>query len=179
MKKKQSPSNPSHNFSALCCRDADFVFYCITDNEKLIHLTFSEEAHRHAVSWLEQNYPDSPVGTNTQPEKFCRYFSGYLTGRTKSLPAAGASPFMKTATPFQASVWKVISQIPYGETRTYGQLAVQLNKKGAARAVGQACHKNPLALIIPCHRVVGCQGGLRGFAGGIAVKKRLLALEKK
>lgn len=178
MKKKQSPTGQGHNFKAVCCRHQDFVFYCLTDNEKLIHLTFSEEAHHRAVSWLEHSYPDSPVATNTQPDKFCRHFSDYLSGQKKSLPTTGDSPFFKTATPFQASVWKAISQIPYGETRTYGQLAEQMKKKGAARAVGQACHKNPLALIIPCHRVVGSHG-LRGFAGGISVKEQLLALEKK
>ncbi len=167
-----------HNFSAICCRCADFVFYCIMDNEAFIHLTFSEEGHHRAVSWVEQNYPDSPVVTNPEAGKFCRHFSSYLNGQTKSLPGAGESPLMKNATPFQLSVWKLISQIPYGETRTYGQLAEQLNKKGAARAIGQACNKNPLALIIPCHRVVGCHG-MRGFAGGISVKKQLLALEKK
>ena len=178
MKKKHSSQKPAHNFRVGRCRHQDFVFYCITDNDVLVHLTFSEEAHRQAVSWLQQQYQGFPVRTNPQQENFCRQFFNYLSGQTKTLPEAGESPFYQNATPFQVSVWKLISQIPYGQTRTYGQLAEKLNKKGAARAIGQACGKNPLALIIPCHRVVGCHG-MVGFAGGTAVKKRLLELEKK
>ena len=80
-------------------------------------------------------------------------------------------------TAFQKQVWKRMSQIPLGETLSYGELAQELSRPGAARAVGTACGKNPVILVIPCHRVVG-KGGLGGFSGGgLSVKKRLLALE--
>ncbi|TFG35819.1 MAG: MGMT family protein, partial [Desulfobacterales bacterium] len=75
-------------------------------------------------------------------------------------------------------VWDRICQIPSGATRTYGSLAQSLGNKALARAVGQACAANPIALLIPCHRVVG-HTGLGGFAGGIDLKKQLLALEMK
>lgn len=82
------------------------------------------------------------------------------------------------ATPFQRTVWRAARKIPYGETRRYGWLAQHAGKPSAARAVGQALGKNPLPIIVPCHRVIYSNGGLGGFTGGLAVKKRLLILEK-
>ncbi|MCX5876804.1 MAG: MGMT family protein [Deltaproteobacteria bacterium] len=84
---------------------------------------------------------------------------------------------MEKGTEFQRHVWDCIAKIPYGETKTYGELAQALGKPGAARAVGQACNANPLALIVPCHRVTG-SCGLGGFAGGTEAKKYLLDLEQ-
>ena len=80
-------------------------------------------------------------------------------------------------TPFQLRVWHLLEQIPYGETRTYGQLARQLSPTMSAQAVGQAVHRNPLPIIIPCHRVVGFDGSLTGYAFGTAMKQRLLEWE--
>ena len=80
-------------------------------------------------------------------------------------------------TPFQLAVWKELQNIPYGETRTYGEIARQIGKPGAARAVGMANHENPVAIVIPCHRVVGSDGSLTGYAGGLDLKKKLLELE--
>ncbi len=80
-------------------------------------------------------------------------------------------------TDFQKSVWKKMIQIPYGKTKSYGEIAKSLKKPGAARAVGTACGKNPILLAIPCHRVVGSTG-LGGFSGGgLSVKRKLLSLE--
>lgn len=81
-------------------------------------------------------------------------------------------------TPFQISVWRELLSIPYGETRSYGEIARKLGKPGAARAVGKANHENPIAIVVPCHRVVGQNGALVGYAGGIHLKQELLALEK-
>jgi methylated-DNA-[protein]-cysteine S-methyltransferase len=81
------------------------------------------------------------------------------------------------ATPFQREVWRITRLIPYGETRSYGWVAKQTGKPGAARAVGQALAKNRLAIIIPCHRVVGGSGKLCGFSSGLKLKRQLLRLE--
>jgi methylated-DNA-[protein]-cysteine S-methyltransferase len=81
------------------------------------------------------------------------------------------------ATEFQRQVWRVTRLIPYGETRSYGWVAKQLSKSGAARAVGQALARNRLPVIIPCHRVVGGDGDLGGYSGGVGVKKSLLRRE--
>jgi methylated-DNA-[protein]-cysteine S-methyltransferase len=88
-------------------------------------------------------------------------------------------PLSPEGTPFQQAVWKALLQIPYGETRSYGEVARMVGRPGAARAVGQACNRNPLGIVVPCHRVVGRDGALTGYAGGIHMKRRLLALEKR
>ena len=82
------------------------------------------------------------------------------------------------ATEFQKQVWEATRLIPYGETRSYGWLARQIGKPLAARAVGQTLGKNPFLIIVPCHRVIGSDGGLGGFSGGLEIKKSLLEIEK-
>ena len=81
-------------------------------------------------------------------------------------------------TPFQQRVWQELLRIPYGTTRSYGELAAFLGQPGASRAVGSANGRNPIALIIPCHRVIATGGGLGGFAFGLEMKRRLLSLEQ-
>ncbi|GCB44668.1 methylated-DNA--[protein]-cysteine S-methyltransferase [Streptomyces sp. NL15-2K] len=83
-----------------------------------------------------------------------------------------------TGTPFQRTVWEQLRRIPYGETRTYGQLADALGKAGASRAVGLANGRNPIGIIVPCHRVVGADGSLTGYGGGLNRKQRLLDFER-
>ena len=82
-------------------------------------------------------------------------------------------------TPFQLSVWRALQEIPYGETRAYGELARHIGRPGASRAVGAASGSNPLPIVIPCHRLVGSSGDLTGFGGGIETKRTLLALERR
>lgn len=90
-------------------------------------------------------------------------------------------PLNPKGTSFQKAVWSVLQSIPYGETLTYGEVAARLGQPQSARAVGGACGKNPVLLLIPCHRVVGKDGTLTGFsaAGGVAVKAQLLSHEKR
>ena len=80
-------------------------------------------------------------------------------------------------TEFQRKVWETLLTIPFGETRTYGEIALQIGNAKAVRAVGAATGKNPISIIAPCHRVIGASGDLTGFAGGLQAKKMLLALE--
>lgn len=98
------------------------------------------------------------------------YFQGKRT--TFSLP------FKLTGTPFQLAVWKELQNIPYGQTTSYKEIAQKINKPKAYRAVGMANNKNPLSIIIPCHRVIGSNGKLIGYAGGLKLKNYLLELEK-
>lgn len=98
------------------------------------------------------------------------YFAGRL--RTFDLPLRPAG------TDFQLRVWAALLDIPFGETRSYGTLAAQLGNPAAVRAVGLANGANPIAIVIPCHRVIGAAGQLTGYAGGLDVKRRLLALER-
>lgn len=98
----------------------------------------------------------------------------YFDGRRRSFEL----PLHPAGTPFQQAVWQTISQIPYGETATYGQIATTLGNPKASRAVGQAANRNPLWILIPCHRVIGKNKELTGYAGGIPVKQALLELER-
>jgi methylated-DNA-[protein]-cysteine S-methyltransferase len=82
-----------------------------------------------------------------------------------------------SGTPFQLSVWRALCAIPYGETASYGEIAATVGQPGAARAVGGANNRNPIAIVIPCHRVIGANGTLTGYGGGLPRKQRLLALE--
>ncbi|MCS0600017.1 methylated-DNA--[protein]-cysteine S-methyltransferase [Streptomyces sp. LP11] len=103
-------------------------------------------------------------------EQLTAYFAGELTEFTVQLALCG--------TPFQRSVWTQLSRIPYGETRTYGQLAHTLGNTGASRAVGLANGRNPVGIIVPCHRVLGTGGALTGYGGGLDRKRRLLDFER-
>ena len=84
---------------------------------------------------------------------------------------------LSSGTAFQQQVWRALCEIPLGETTSYGQLAAALGRPSAARAVGGAVGKNPLSVVIPCHRVMGAAGALTGYAGGVARKQQLLKLE--
>lgn len=90
-----------------------------------------------------------------------------------------ALPLDIQGTPFQMAVWNELLKIPYGSTCSYIDIARSLGKPGAARAVGMANHENPIAVVIPCHRVVGSDGSLTGYAGGLHLKKQLLGIEKQ
>ena len=96
----------------------------------------------------------------------------YFAGRAPRLP-----PLVLRGTAFELAVWRALLAIPFGETRTYGELAATLKRPGAARAVGQANHANPIPILVPCHRVVQAGGGLGGYGGGVEVKRWLLAHE--
>jgi methylated-DNA-[protein]-cysteine S-methyltransferase len=87
-------------------------------------------------------------------------------------------PLDMRGTPFQRDVWEALLSIPFGETRSYGELATQIGRASASRAVGAANGRNPLSIVVPCHRVIGSTGRLTGFAGGLDVKERLLGLER-
>ena len=103
-------------------------------------------------------------------ERFKVYFAGGKVNFPDELDLSGA-------TPFQHRVWESTRFIPYGETRSYLWVARQIGRPGAVRAVGQSLGKNPLSIIVPCHRVIASDGGLGGFGGGVEMKKYLLRLE--
>ncbi|MBQ9753122.1 MAG: methylated-DNA--[Lentisphaeria bacterium] len=102
--------------------------------------------------------------------QLCEYFS--LQRKSFDLP------LLFEGTPFELAVWTQLSKIPYGETRSYSGIAAEIGNPGAARAVGMACHRNKLAILIPCHRVVGKSGKLVGYASGTDKKNILISLEK-
>ncbi|WP_064120953.1 methylated-DNA--[protein]-cysteine S-methyltransferase [Pseudomonas fluorescens] len=112
--------------------------------------------------------PDNPVLVKTA-RQLEEYFAGTRNGFDLELDFVG--------TAFQKKVWAALLTIPFGETRTYSQIAEQIGHPSAVRAVGAANGRNPLSIVAPCHRVIGASGKLTGFAGGLEAKERLLTLE--
>jgi methylated-DNA-[protein]-cysteine S-methyltransferase len=104
-----------------------------------------------------------------ESRQLAEYFAGSRTSFEFPLRPAGG--------PFERRVWDELLSIPYGETASYGELARRLGAPGAARAVGAANGRNPIAIVVPCHRVIGSNGSLTGYAGGLECKRALLALE--
>ena len=99
----------------------------------------------------------------------------YLEGALRRFSVA----VVLEGTPFQRAVWGRLGAVPYGQTRTYGEVALELGRPRAARAVGTACRANPVPILVPCHRIVGGNGALTGFTAGLAMKRELLALERR
>jgi methylated-DNA-[protein]-cysteine S-methyltransferase len=127
---------------------------------------------------VDQTYEPSRSDWSLDPGAFSdavdqldAYFAGELTEFSVELDLRG--------TDFQQRVWKALLTIPYGETRSYGEIAEQIGAPGSARAVGLANGRNPIAIVVPCHRVIGASGSLTGYGGGLARKQTLLELEKR
>ena len=104
----------------------------------------------------------------------CRQLDEYFRGARTRFDL----PLDPRGTPFQMSVWRALRDIPFGETTTYGSVARQLGAPAATRAVGAAVGRNPISIVVPCHRVLGSDGSLTGYAGGLDRKRALLALER-
>lgn len=116
--------------------------------------------------------PFAVYGSGTDP--FSQYILDLFNGNKPALPMVGSLK----GTPFQRKIWKGLMTIPWGDTRTYGQLAQELDCERSCRALANACGRNPAPLFVPCHRVVGAHGGLGGFSSGLAWKRLLLGLER-
>lgn len=138
----------------------------LSDDYYIRKISFGKSGPDPSTEW----HPDHPLLLEVE-QQLIEYFDGKR--QTFTLPIAF------NGTPFQIAVWNTLQQIPYGEMITYGTLAQMIGKPKAARAVGGGCNKNPIAIIIPCHRVIGANGSLTGFGGGITVKEKLLALEQR
>lgn len=132
----------------------------------------------HAVCAITNAQPEDrgvPTVAKDHPEltqaaeELGEYFAGKRSAFTFPMEPAG--------TPFQKSVWDALLKIPYGKTATYGQIAMAVGNPKGARAVGMACNKNPIWIAVPCHRVIGSNGSLTGYALGTGMKRQLLKLE--
>ena len=133
---------------------------------RLAHLRMDGQTHEPSHAGWE---PDDGVFDDVV-EQLDAYFSGELTTFDLKLDMAG--------TEFQRRVWAALQTIPYGETRSYGEIAAQIGSPSAFRAVGLANGRNPIGIIVPCHRVIGSSGSLTGYGGGLDRKRMLLDLEK-
>lgn len=133
---------------------------------QLISFPDGRHARQPQPGWREERKPLQPAMGQLRA-----YFAGELHEFGLVLDPQG--------TPFQLSVWKRLTEIPYGETISYGELAKRIGNPNASRAVGLANGSNPIPIVIPCHRVIGSNGKLTGYGGGLETKERLLALERK
>ncbi|MGW2345955.1 methylated-DNA--[protein]-cysteine S-methyltransferase [Streptomyces sp. NPDC001661] len=140
----------------------------VATDDKLSGLYMTDQRHRPPQETFGTR-DDRPFGQAI--DQLNAYFAGELREFDLPLDLHG--------TPFQRSVWAQLQRIPYGETRTYGELAEVLGKPAASRAVGLANGKNPVGVIVPCHRVIGANGDLTGYGGGLDRKRRLLAFERQ
>ncbi|MGW2564883.1 methylated-DNA--[protein]-cysteine S-methyltransferase [Streptomyces sp. NPDC001537] len=138
----------------------------VADDGILCGLYMTEQRHRPPEESFGARNESLFAEAEAQLEA---YFAGDLKEFTLELHLHG--------TPFQRTVWDRLREIPYGETRSYGELAAALGNPSASRAVGLANGRNPIGIIVPCHRVVGANGGLTGYGGGLDRKQRLLDLE--
>ena len=152
----------------LCVQQTTLGPIGIEENHNVIvRLLFAEEiAHLHHT--LEHATPPSPLLQQafTQLEE-------YLAGKRKNF----SLPLAPQGTPFMLRVWHALQDVPYGKTASYKDIACAIGSPKAARAVGLANNKNPLAIFIPCHRIIGANGKLVGYGGGLEIKRTLLALE--
>lgn len=134
-------------------------------DEVLTNLRMVDQTYEPTRSGWSEN----PTAFNDAVDQLNAYFAGELTDFTVEFELQG--------TEFQRRVWHALLTIPFGDTRSYGEIAGQIGAPGAARAVGLANGHNPIAIIVPCHRVIGASGSLTGYGGGLDRKRSLLALE--
>jgi methylated-DNA-[protein]-cysteine S-methyltransferase len=140
----------------------------VATDDGLAAILWENDSPRRVPLDIAGEAADHPVLIETE-RQLEEYFGGKRKTFALTLDVAG--------TDFQRDVWNALLTIPFGETRSYGQIARQIGRPRAVRAVGAASGKNPVSIVAPCHRVVGSTGQLTGFAGGLDVKARLLALE--
>jgi methylated-DNA-[protein]-cysteine S-methyltransferase len=150
------------------------AFLIATDQDGTLRAVdfFADEPRLRAQ--LRRQYGDVRVETGQSPAPIRRAFEAYFAGDIRALEAV---PVATVGTGFQRKVWAALQRIPAGETRSYGQLAAEIGEPDAARAVGLANGQNPIAIVIPCHRVIGADGSLTGFGGGLPRKRWLLTHE--
>ena len=141
----------------------------LAGDDRGLHL-ISFAAGKHAIrphpGWVENKEPF---------QETIRQLQAYFRGELQEFDL----PLTLEGTPFQVRVWQSLRAIPYGRTISYGQLAHQIGQPNAARAVGLANGSNPIPIIVPCHRVIGANGKLTGFGGGLSLKQKLLSLESR
>jgi methylated-DNA-[protein]-cysteine S-methyltransferase len=149
------------------------IYYVIDDVGALIWLYLDPAAHPTIKEKSLESKFDSLTWSKQKCSRVTRQIDEYFNKKRKSFDLK----YRLEGTPFQIRVWNELTKIPYGETATYGEIAEQVGKPGAARAVGQANHNNPIMIIVPCHRCIGSDGKVKGAKLAISVREQLLIHE--
>jgi len=150
------------------------TIYVASTDRGICKISLPRETKKDFIAWLHQHFDDNAVIESRSKNKvlideLSRYFKRRLVQFTLPLDDRG--------TPFQRKVWRELLRVPYGRTITYKELARKVGAPKAYRAIGQALHANPLPILVPCHRVIGSDGSLKGYTSGVKTKEFLLRLE--
>ncbi|OZB99168.1 cysteine methyltransferase [Paenibacillus sp. XY044] len=150
--------------------------YAAATSQGLAYVGSHDGSFDELEAWAAQRYPNHEwVHDDKTMRPYMNEISEYLQGRREEFTI----PLDERGTPFQREVWQALCSIPYGQTTTYSEIANQIGRPAAVRAVGAAIGANPVLIMVPCHRVIGKNGALTGYRGGLDMKDRLLALETR
>ena len=154
----------------------DWCFYIASTVKGLVFVGSQDKPFEELAEWAKKRFPGSPLIENQEKlEPYAIEITQYLEGKRQKFTI----PFDYNGTDFQLAVWNALCEIPYGEKKTYTDIANSINKPTAVRAVGTAIGANPILITVPCHRVVGKNGTLTGYRGGLKMKTKLLELESQ
>ncbi|MBD8497928.1 methylated-DNA--[protein]-cysteine S-methyltransferase [Paenibacillus arenosi] len=150
--------------------------YVAATTKGLCYVGSPDKPYEELSTWVQARYPDSTlIRDDEKMQVYVVELVEYLQGDRHSF----SLPFDLQGTPFQLAVWDALCQVPYGQTQTYTHIADYIKKPSAVRAVGAAIGANPLLITVPCHRVIGKNGSLTGYRGGLEMKTKLLQLEQE
>lgn len=169
----ESKNKPTLYWSLLAFKD--WNLYIASTTKGLCYVGSQNKPFEELSEWVQKRFPGSLLIEDS--EKLERYqveIIEYLEGKRKTFTI----PFDYNGTAFQLAVWNALCEIPYGQTKSYSDIANSINKPAAVRAVGAAVGANPVLITVPCHRVIGKNGTLTGYRGGLDMKTQLLELER-
>lgn len=157
-------------------RTPSFTIGLAANSKGLRRLVIGIRSESSFVRLLEREHGSMPVREDAFFGPVKKTLSRYWAGEPVEFDL---KLDLSDATPFQAAVWKTLCRIPYGERRSYDWVAEEIGRRSASRAVGQACGRNRMPIVIPCHRVIRKDGSLGGYTGGLTIKERLLKIEER
>jgi methylated-DNA-[protein]-cysteine S-methyltransferase len=166
-----TPPTPIYWARAVC---QDWTLYLAATEEGLCYVGSANQPYGELTDWAKFRFADARLlQDDARMQNYAREMAEFMCGERTRFTI----PFDLRGTPFQLAVWDALGQIPFGETRTYSDIARQIGRPDAVRAVGAAIGANPALIAVPCHRVVGKNGSLTGYRGGLPMKHKLLELE--
>ena len=154
--------------------------YLVATDRGLARVRFGKNIDKPLVlKELQVLYPTCSISESPVPfRNVIKWLKKYFAGKKVEVRASGIRFDFSSGTSFQQSIWETLCRIPYGQVRSYKWVAEQIRNPNSVRAVGQANGKNPLPILVPCHRVINADGSLGGYSGGGQIKKKLLKIEK-
>ncbi|WP_028393567.1 methylated-DNA--[protein]-cysteine S-methyltransferase [Bacillus cihuensis] len=157
-------------------KDKDWSIYLAATSKGLVFVGSQNRPFEELSVWAERRFPGSSLVEDEEKlQPYSAELIEYFEGKRKSFTI----PFDYNGTEFQLAVWKALCEIPYGQTKSYSDIANYIERPAAVRAVGAAIGANPVLITVPCHRVVGKNGSLTGYRGGLEMKTQLLDMERQ